>query len=127
MKRVIVVGLAIWLAASIVLRLWGQHLLNPDSIPSVVRLFVVSAALMAWLPRWIFRRQNIPREVWSTAVIALAAPGMLLDSISTFSFSTVFPNIRPDAAALFGAWILVCNAAALIGAVTGYSKRSAAA
>jgi hypothetical protein len=126
MKRVIVVGLAIWLAATVALRLGGQHVLNPDNIPSVVRLFVVSAALMAWLPRLIFSRQRIPREAWGTAVIALAAPGMLLDSVSTFSFSTIFPNIRPDAAALFGAWLLVCNAAAMISAVTSYSRKSVA-
>ena len=35
---------------------------------------------------------------------------MLLDTVSTIWFTRVFPNIRPDAAAVFGGWLLLCNA-----------------
>jgi len=116
MRRIVLIGLAIWLAATVALRLWGQHLFDPDRMASFILLLGCSIPLMAWLPRRIFARQSIPPSEWAAAAIALAAPGMLLDTLSTVSFSVVFPNIRPDAAALFGAWLLLCNATALISA-----------
>jgi hypothetical protein len=48
--------------------------------------------------------------------IALVTPGMLLDTFSTIWFTRVFPNIRPDAAAVFGGWLLLCNAVVLLTA-----------
>jgi hypothetical protein len=42
----------------------------------------------------------------------------LLDAVATIWFPVAYPNIRPDAAGLFGGWLLFCNALALIGAAT---------
>ena len=42
-------------------------------------------------------------------------PGAVVASIW---FPAAYPNIRPDAAGLFGGWLLFCNALALIGAAT---------
>jgi hypothetical protein len=71
---------------------------------------------MFWLPRWIFRRQAVPPADRALVAIALVAPGMLLDVFSTIWFPLVFPNIRPDAGALFGGWLLMCNVLVLISA-----------
>jgi Family of unknown function (DUF5367) len=129
MKRVVILGLTIWLIATLALRFWGQHLFNPSSIPSIAILLAGSAPLMFWLPRWIFRRQAVPPADRALAAIALVAPGMLLDAFSTIWFPLVFPNIRPDAGALFGGWLLLCNVLVLVSAafistsaVNGQSK-----
>jgi hypothetical protein len=116
MKRVVLTGFTIWLLASLVLRLWGQHLFNPSSALAVALLLVCSAPLMLWLPRQILR--GVPPHARALAAIALVAPGMLLDTFSTIWFPQVFPNIRPDAGALFGGWLLLCNVLVLIGAAT---------
>ncbi len=116
MKRVILLGFMIWLLASVALRFWGQHLFNPGSIFSIGGLLASSALLMVWLPRWLFRRQAIPPGARALAAIALVAPGMLLDTFSAIWFPVVFPNIRPDAGALFGGWLLLCNVMVLISA-----------
>jgi hypothetical protein len=61
---------------------------------------------------------------------------MFLDTVSAVCFSTVFPNIRPDAAGLFGGWLLFCNEVALASAAmymssakqtTGYGTAGGAA
>jgi Family of unknown function (DUF5367) len=58
------------------------------------------------------------------AAIVLVAPGMLLDTISAAWFGSIFPNIRPDAAGLFGGWLLFCNVVVLLTAIsTGSEER----
>jgi len=50
------------------------------------------------------------------AAIALVAPGMLLDTITTIWFPRVFPNLPASAAGLFGGWLLFCNIVVLLTA-----------
>lgn len=122
MKRVFMVGLVIWLVATIALRVAGQRMFRPDRPWSVIALLAISAPLMFLLPRWLFSRFSIPREQRALGGIALTAPGMFLDTVSAICFSTVFPNIRPDAAGLFGGWLLFCNVVALVSAATSGSN-----
>jgi hypothetical protein len=124
MKRLIVVGFVIWLAATIALRVAGQWLLHPDRPLSVIALLAISGLLLFALPRWLFSRFSIPREQFALGGIALVAPGMLLDAVSAICFSSIFPNIRPDAAGLFGGWLLFCNVVALVSAATFRSQRA---
>jgi len=39
----------------------------------------------------------------------------VLDTFSAAFFATVYPNIPPEAAGLFGGWILCCCGGALLG------------
>src|SRR5262249_16070710 len=86
----------------------------------VVILLAVSGVLMYQLPRGLFASMRIAREDYAIGAIALVAPGMLLDTISTIWFARAFPNMSPDAAGLFGGWLLFCNIFAL---VSGASAR----
>jgi len=115
MTKLALAGLGIWLGATVALRLWGQYLLDP-SVAGVAALLVVSAPIMFYLPRRLFRAARIERASFGRAAAVLVAPGMLLDAIATIWFPLVYPNIRPEAAGLFGGWLLFCNAIALIGA-----------
>ena len=112
MKRAAFLGFLIWLGATIGLRLAGQHVfaLHP------LLLLGVSAPLMA-LIAWVIART--PGEA-----IALVAPGMLLDPFSAIWFADVFPNIRADAAGLFGGWLLFCNVVVLLTALARQTRPS---
>ena len=116
MKRLAFAGFAIWLAATIALRVAGQWVFHPDTVPGAVVLLAVSGVLMWQLPRGVFASMRVAREDYALGAIALVAPGMLLDTLSTIAFSRVFPNIAPDAAGLFGGWLLFCNIVALLSA-----------
>ena len=118
MKRLFIFGFVIWLVATIALRIAGQWVLRPDRPLSIIALLTISGLLLFRLTRLLFSRFSIPQEQRALGGIALVAPGMFLDAISAISFSTVFPNIRPDAAGLFGGWLLFCNVAALVSAAT---------
>jgi len=113
--RLVLCGLVIWGAGTVALRLAGQHLLHPGNWQRILILFAVSFPLMAWIARRLCRRFQLPREQWSLGAISIAMPTLLLDPFSSAFFPIVFPNMPPDAAGLFGGWMLWCCAGALLG------------
>jgi hypothetical protein len=115
MRRIFITGFVIWLAASIALRVMGQYLLHPESPAAIAILLVASFPLMALMARRICADANVPREQWSAAAIFLLLPSLILDTFSASFFASVYPNIPPQAAGLFGGWILCCCGGALLG------------
>ena len=112
MRRVAITGFVIWAAATIALRLAGQF-----AFRSPVLLFLVSLPAMILVARAVLVRFRASGER-ALAAIVLVAPGMLLDTISAAWFSRIFPNIRPDAAGVFGGWLLFCNVVVLLTAIS---------
>jgi hypothetical protein len=127
MTRLAYAGFAIWLAATIALRLAGQWVIRPGSALEILVLLAVSGVLMYQLPRGLFAAMRVAPADYARGAILLVAPGMLLDTISAIWFARVFPNIAPDAAGLFGGWLLFCNVIALISAALGANRRAATA
>jgi hypothetical protein len=109
-------GLAIWAAGTLVLRVAGQNLLHPGNWAGTLILFGVSFPLIGWIVRRLCRRFRLPREQWPAVAISVALPTLLLDPFSSAFFPVVFPNIAPEASGLFGGWMLCCCAGALVGA-----------
>ncbi len=115
MRRVLIVGFTIWLGASIALRFSGQYVLLPDNPAAVAILLLASFPLMALVARRVCADAAIPRAQWPAAGIMFVLPSLVLDTFSTIFFPTVYPNVPAEAAALFGGWILICCAGALLG------------
>ncbi|HYT76491.1 MAG TPA: DUF5367 family protein [Vicinamibacterales bacterium] len=124
MKPLVTAGFAIWLLATIALRLAGQWMVRPGAVGAIV-LLAVSAPLMFRLPRGLFVRFRVDPNRYALGGIALVAPGMLLDAVSAIWFPEVFPNMSPEVAGLFGGWLLFCNVVALVSAATASPTRTA--
>ena len=123
MKKIAAVGFGIWLGASIALRIVGQFVFRDATGAGTMLVLLVSVPLMIFVARAVLGGLR-PTER-ALGAIALVAPGMLLDTFSTIWFSNVFPNIRPDAAAAFGGWLLLCNVVVLLtAALWGVRTRS---
>lgn len=120
--RLFLSGLAIWLAATVVLRFVGQRVLHPGDWKGTLILFVVSFPLMVWLVRRLCSRFQLPRDQWLAGAVSIALPTLLLDPFSSTFFPIVFPNMAPSIAGVFGGWMLWCCAGALLG-VTDFRKR----
>lgn len=114
--RLLLIGLAAWIAATLLLRIRGQHLLRPDDWTRTLMIFAISFPLMAWLIRRVCLRFRLPQDQWLTAAISIMLPTLLLDPFSSAFFPVVFPNMAPEVAGVFGGWMLWCCAGALIGA-----------
>ena len=114
-RNLFISGLIIWIAATLGLRFAGQFVLRPRPWPATVILFAASFLVMAWLARRLCRRFQVPPERWPGGAISLALPTLLLDPFSSAFFTVVFPNLAPELAGIFGGWMLVCCAGALLG------------
>jgi hypothetical protein len=117
--KLVLYGLAIWLVATLALRFAGQRILHPGNWGRTLILFAVSFGLVAWLVRRLCRRFKLPREEWPAGAISLLLGTLLLDPFSSAFFPSVFPNIAPEAAGLFGGWMIICCAGGLVGAIVG--------
>ena len=124
MRHMAIVGFIIWAAATAGLRIGGQYVFRETSTRAAVLLLLVSLPVMVIVALQVLRRYRTAEER-ALAAIVLVAPGMALDTISSMWFSRVFPNIRADAAGLFGGWLLFCNVIVLLTAIV--SSRSAIA
>jgi hypothetical protein len=80
-RSLLLIGFAIWIAATVTLRLAGQYVLRPGPLLTTVLLFVVSFGLMAWLARRLCRRAKLPPERWPAGAISLAMPTLLLEPV----------------------------------------------
>jgi len=128
--RLMLLGLAVWLAATLGFRLVGHHLLDPErpllTVAAFVAAFPVMYALMNWLLR-VWQLEGPERVIGATAILA---PGLLLDGLlSVPFFAVVFPNMSPDAAHLFGALMCTAYSSGLLfsflsGGRTTYSTRA---
>lgn len=117
MKTLAIWGFLIWALATVALRLGGQYVFRATGTGTALPLLLVSFPIMLWLTLRLLRRYRTA-EQRALAAIVLVAPGMLLDIVSSMCFSRVFPNIRADAAGLFGGWLLFCNVVVLLTAVS---------
>jgi len=121
--RLFLYGFGIWIAGTLALRLAGQRILHPDNWTATLILFAVSFPLTAWLVRRLCRRFQPAREAWPAGAISVLLPTLCLDPFSSAFFPLVFPNMAPEAAGVFGGWMLWCCAAALVGVTVGRGKR----
>src|SRR5271165_4179418 len=112
-------GLGMWIAGTAILRLAGQHILQPGHAAATVLLFAISFPLMALLVRRLCSRFLPRREEWPAGAISIALPTLFLDPFSSAFFPRVFPNMAPEMAGVFGGWMLWCCAAAMAGVVLG--------
>ena len=115
----------IWLAATVVIRLWGHTFLIPDSNFSMVANFLFSLTCLPLVVFAIFRWKKVPPHQRIEAAVCLAIPGMLLDVVTTYFFTQAFPNVMPTADGAFGAWLLWGYAIVLLtGLITSRNRTS---
>src|SRR5215831_3072958 len=114
-KRLIIYGLAIWVAATVALRIFGQYMFHPGNWKGTVILFAITFPLIAYLVRGLCRDLKLRPEDWPAGAVSLLLPTLLLDPFSSAFFPLVFPNMSPDVAGVFGGLMLWCCAAGLVG------------
>lgn len=113
--RIFWLGLALWMAGTVLVRLTGQHILRGNNLANVTLVYLLSFVAMAWLVRRIFQRLGLPRQSWAPAATILMLPTLLLDPFSCAFFATIFPNLDPRLAGIFGGWMLIFCAGAVVG------------
>jgi hypothetical protein len=117
-------GLVIWAGATLLLRVAGQRLFHPGAHLGILLLFLISLPAMAWLVRNLCQAAGLPPAQWPAGAISVALPTLLLDPFSSALFPSLFPNIAPQMAGVFGGWIIWCCAGALLGVMVPARRQS---
>jgi hypothetical protein len=113
--RALLTGILIWTVGTIAVRLSGHRLLQPGRPAHTVGLYAISFVLMAFLIPLICRRIGWERDLWPKAATLLILPTLMLDPFSCVFFTSMFPNLDPAAAGVFGGWILICCGGGVAG------------
>jgi hypothetical protein len=125
MRYVFILGLLIWIAATVLIRLTGHYFLHPGHNIQTVLLYAVSLSAMLLLVRGIAYWLKIERSAWIRAAGWLALPTLVLDPFSCIFFNRLFPNMDPAAAGIFGGWMLICCCGAMLaGLLSGAAAQS---
>jgi hypothetical protein len=105
--RAFIIGIVFWLGGTIIIRLAGQHLLRADrALLLYLFSFILLASITPLLLKGTDRR---------SAVTLLMLPTLILDALACPYFTTIYPNVDPAAAGLFGGWMLICCGGAVVG------------
>src|SRR6202041_955000 len=88
--------------------------MNMNSGSCMSQRLLFTGGLLWVVPR-IFRRLGVEKNSWPAAATLLMLPTLILDPFSCAFFSTVFPNVEPGAAGVFGGWMLIFCAGAVLG------------
>ena len=123
--RVLRVGILLWIVGTVGVRLAGRGLLHSNRPVTSLILYLTSFVLMALVAPRIFRRLGLQKDSWPAAATLLMLPTLILDPFSAAFFSTVFPNVDPSAAGVFGGWMLIFCAGAVAGVWLAPGVRSA--
>ncbi len=114
-RRLLTVGLALWIAGTALLRAAPARLMPLDDATVILIVFALSFLACAWLVRAACQGARLSPREWPAGAIAILAPTLVLDPFSSAFFPLVFPNLPPDAAGVFGGWMLCCCAGGLLG------------
>ncbi len=109
----LLLGLLLWTAGTVVIRLGGQLVLRPHAILPV---YLASFALAAVVVAFVCRRLAMRRDSAIRAITLVMLPTLILDPFSCLFFSTLFPNLDPALAGAFGGWMLIFCGGAVVGA-----------
>jgi hypothetical protein len=113
-QRLLLIGVALWAAGTVLLRLTGEWILRPGTAFAAA-LQVGALVGCGLLVRGICRWSRIPREQVPAAAVCLVIPTLLLDSLSTtVFFPLLFSNLAADRAGAIAALMLASCAGGLL-------------
>ena len=116
MRRFLWLGLAIWLVATLAIRVSGERLFPAQGGNPSVLLFALTALAIA-VPVSLLARSLPSRDAALRATVLLVLPGILLDTGSVLWFRVIFPNLPDSARAPFASLLLWAYGIALAAAL----------
>jgi hypothetical protein len=114
-----VIGVIVWLGATLAMRVAGQFFFHHDSAAWMAVNFTAMLIAMPLLAYAIFQWRRVPVTQRAAAAVAVAVPGMLLDVLTTYFFAQTFPNVNAAGDGAWGAWLLFSYALFLVPVLWG--------
>lgn len=102
----LLLGFSIWLGATLVFRMAGQHFFLVENPTVLAALYLSVAPTLMGVAHLFFKRARLTgsQPVFSAALMVL--PGMLLDTFVILFFDKLMPNLPAHVDAEFGSWLM---------------------
>ena len=110
-------GLSVWFAVTILIRLAGHVLLSPTNTLLLTAFFLSAIPLMLSVTYPVYWWLGLSTDARRSAAALMSLPGMFLDVLLILFAETVFPLMATEAVIHFGAILLFGYAIVL---VTGF-------
>ena len=102
----LVVGLVVWLIATLAVRFWGHLFFLIENNIAISILFTSTIPILYFLIQWTFNRFQLTQETQLKSAVLMALPGMLCDVFCIQFHSFVFPLLTIEQAILLGSWVI---------------------
>lgn len=99
-------GFLLWLAATVVFRIWGGWLLDADNQAMTAILFIAAVPIIYGCVLPLFYFFGVPLSERLRYSVYVALPGMLLDIFSVVYHPAAFPSIPGESIPTLAAWLL---------------------
>ena len=113
-----VVGLIVWVLATLGFRYYGQAFFYPDDMVLAILFIVAAPGLWGFMVLYLGLLNVMPVNR-ALAAVAFVLPGLVMDALVTANFAVVFPNLDMSLDSRFGALMMWSYAWLLFG---GYSS-----
>ncbi|MDR2283687.1 MAG: DUF5367 domain-containing protein [Sphingobacterium sp.] len=119
-----IVGFLIWLSATIVFRVAGQHFFIVENVSVMISLYILLIPALGFISTFLFNKFKLGNleSIKSAAIMVL--PGMLMDTLCIQFFETVFPNMPEMYSKTFGAWLMFAYSIVLISGLMRKNKNT---
>jgi len=118
MRRFLIIGFGMWVLGTALIRISRVEQLPPFSTPRILILYAASFGATFFIARQFVAHKMPPSDA-RAACIALVLPTLLLDPFTAAFFTEAFPNWPARAAGVFGGWMLIFCAGALLPVLRG--------
>jgi hypothetical protein len=105
----LLIGVAFWVGGTILYRYRGHHVFESSDLGywiSFVLTPVVTTVICILILKW----RDVPAADWGSAALLLALPGMFGEAALLSRFAVFMPNMRPETAGRYGAFLFATYA-----------------
>ncbi|WP_300489149.1 DUF5367 domain-containing protein [Flavobacterium sp.] len=109
-----IVGFLVWLLATLLFRIAGQHFFIVDNPLVLITLYIILIPALGFISTAVFTKCKLDNleSIKSAAIMVL--PGMLLDTVCIQFFEKLFPNMPEIYSKTFASWLMFAYAIVLI-------------
>lgn len=110
----LIIGFSIWLIATIVFRLFGQHFFITDNAFILLALYLILIPVLGLIVNFVINKYKLSKLEASYSTVIMVLPGMIADTFCIQFFSFVFPNLPVIDGITFSSWLMCAYSIVLI-------------
>lgn len=109
-----IVGFLVWLLATVLFRVAGQHFFIVDNVGVMIVLYIILIPALGFISTSVFNKFKLDNLESVKAAAIMVLSGMLLDTLCIQFFEKLFPNMPEIHSKTFASWLMFAYSIVLI-------------